>query len=185
MVLKYWKYIFFAVLFVSLFAAIKSCKENKAEKQRFESNYNNVVNNNSAVEVLHSDEVATYYYLIDSLRKQLNIREKTVNTIWVTKYNYKDSTLLDIRIKDSINYILVYLPKEININKPCYDLNLKFEKDTINTIIAYHDQLTGFLHWERPHKFLFIRWGTKEYFLKLYSGCKKDTIKVDKLILIE
>ena len=184
--IKYWKIILFAVLLCSLFAAIKSCKENLNEKLRFQSNYNTNVNDLQQAVILHKGELAKYYYQLDSLSKIIpRLRTKTIQTVWQTKYNYKDSTLFDLRIKDSINFITVTLPKILSINKPCYDLQLKFEPDTINALLDYHDQLTGFLHWERLHKFWFIRWGVKQYYLKLYSGCQNDTLKVDKLIIIE
>lgn len=157
----------------------------KIERKRFMNNYDILVNDVNKAEVLHSYEIDKYYRSIDSLRNVIgSIRQKTVSTIFQTKYNYKDSILLypildTIRINDTIKILKTYTNKT-----KCFDLILIQENDTIKEFLEFKDELTGFLHWERPHRFWFIRWGAKEYFLKLYSACKNDTVKINKLILV-
>lgn len=150
------------------------------EVKRLQNNYDVLALNKDNAERLYLSEIKTYYYSTDSLRKALNIRPKTVKTIFKTVVSFRDS----VNFKDSIITILdtiPYLTTEKLIKQPCYDLYLYENHELLN----YHDVFTGFLHWERPHKFLFIRWGTKEYYLKIYSQCQMDTIKVDKLIMVE
>lgn len=150
------------------------------EVKRLQNNYDVLALNKDNAERLYKNEVKLYYYSIDSLRKALNIRPKTVKTIFKTVVSFRDS----VNFKDSTVTILdtiPYLTTDKLIKQPCYDLYLYENHELLN----YHDTFTGFLHWERPHKFLFIRWGAKEYYLKLYSQCQMDTIKVDKLIMVE
>jgi len=187
LLLKYWKYVLILALSALSFISIKSCITNANEKQRFESNYNVSVNNLQQAEILHKGELEIYHKDIDSLGNALNIRDKTIETVWQTKYNYKDSAFLVPVYKDSLllRYDTVRSRVAYSISKPCYDLTLNMYNDSIQENLSFHDQFTGFVHWERPHKFLFIHYGAKQYFMKLYSDCQKDTVKVDKLILIQ
>jgi hypothetical protein len=174
------KYIYYSVLILIIFGLCYFLKKQIAERKRLQSNYDVLALNKDNAERLYKNEVKLYYYSIDSLRKALNVRGKTVQTIFKTvvsfldSVNFKDSTITTI---DTIPY----LTTDRVIKQPCYDLYLYENHEILN----YHDVFTGFLHWDRPHRFLFIRWGAKEYYLKLYSDCQKDTIKVDKLIMIE
>lgn len=152
----------------------------KKEVKRLQNNYDVLALNKDNSERLYKNEVKLYYYTIDSLRKALNVRGKTVQTIFKTVVSFRDS----VNFKDSTITILdtiPYLTTDRVIKQPCYDLYLYENHELLN----YHDTFTGFLHWERKYKWWFIRWGAKEYYLKLYSDCQKDTIKVDKLIMIE
>ena len=158
----------------------------KKKVNRIQNNYDVLALNKDNAERLYKNEVKLYYYSIDSLRNELNIRKKTVQTIFKTVVKYYDST--NFVFKDSTIYkndtIPIYI-KSKHISKPCYDLYLTNNNDTITSILNYHDTFTGFLHWERKYKWWFIRYGSKEYYLKLYSQCQMDTIKVDKLIMVE
>lgn len=181
--IKYFIYFIIISLFIS-FAGLFFYY--KSEVERLQNNYDVLALNKDNAEVYHKNEVKKYYSSIDSLRKALNVREKTVQVVFKTKYNYKDSTMFNF--KDSTIYVNDTIPffiKTKHIQKPCYDLHLYNVNDTITSILNYHNVFTGIFHWEFPHKFLFIRWGKKEYYLKLYSECQKDTIKVDKLIMIK
>ena len=158
----------------------------KKEVNRLQNNYDVLALNKDNAERLYLSDIKTYYYSIDSLRNELNIRKKTVQTIFKTVVKYYDST--NFVFKDSFIYINDTIPiyiKTKHISKPCYDLYLSNVNDTITSILNYHDTFTGFLHWERKYKWWFIHYGSKEYYLKLYSQCQMDTIKVDKLIMIE
>ena len=152
------------------------------EYVRIKNNYDVLALNKDNAERLHKNEVKLYYYSIDSLRNALNIRSKTVQTIFKTvviyrdSVNYKDSTIT-INVLDTIPY----LTTDKLIKRDCYDLYLYQDYETLK----YKDTFTGLLHWERAKKFWFIHYGSKQYYLKLYSDCQKDTLKVDKLILIE
>lgn len=180
------KHIYYSILIIVIFVLGYFLQKQIAEKNRLQNNYNVLALNKDIAERLYKNEVKLYYYSIDSLRKALNVRSKTVQTIFKTVVKYSDST--NFVFKDSLIYVNDTIPiyvKTKHISKPCYDLFLTNNNDTITSILNYHDTFTGFLHWDRPHKFLFFRWGAKEYYLKLYSDCQKDTIKVDKLIIIE
>jgi hypothetical protein len=150
------------------------------EVKRLQNNYDVLALNKDNAERLYKNEVKLYYYSIDSLRKALNVRGKTVQTIFKTVVSFRDS----VNFKDSTITILdtiPYLTTDRVIKKPCYDLYLYENHELLN----YHDVFTGFLHWERKYKLWFIHYGHKEYYLKLYSQCQMDTIKVDKLIMVE
>ncbi|MCX6232621.1 MAG: hypothetical protein NTZ33_13880 [Bacteroidetes bacterium] len=177
-------YIIIAVLSLLFIGSLYMLKKEYDEKIRFKDNYDTVVNDANNAEILHTNEIKAFHKEIDSLRDASGIREKTVNVAFQTKYNYKDSTLLipvidTIHIKDTIKIV-----KNYHISKPCYDLSLQSINDTITENLQLHDKLTGFLYWERPHKFLFIRWGAKKYYLKILSECNGIIIP-DKLIITE
>jgi hypothetical protein len=157
-------------------------KREIAEKQRYKANYEAVVNDKKNAEILQANEISKYHKDLDSLRKILGIREKTVQTIFETKINYIDEQLL-IPVYDTIPYFdTVRIVKSYSISKPCYDLQLTSINDTISEKLSIHDKFTGFLYWERPHKFWFIRWGVKQYFMKIQSECMGEIIP-DKLII--
>ncbi len=196
LLLKYWKFALIIILSVLSFLSIKSCISNRNEKVRYESNYNTVVNDKQQAEILHNGELAIYHKDIDSLGNAIGIRDKTIQSIWQTVINYKAQ--LNIKVnkrdtgyyyvpvpKDSILYTNITLPRYFTEHKPCYDINFYATDDSLGATVDYHNQFTGFIHWERPHKFWFIHWGAKQYFMKLYSDCQKDTIRVDKLILMQ
>ena len=152
------------------------------EYVRIKNNYDVLALNKDNAERLHKSEIKLYYYSIDSLRKALNVRSKTVQTIFKTvviyrdSVNYKDSTIM-VQVLDTVPYMTT----DKLIKRPCYDLYLYQDYE----ILKYKDTFTGFLHWERKFKLWFIHYGPKQYYLKLYSTCQSDTIKVDKLIMIE
>lgn len=180
------KYIYYSVLILIIFGLGYFLKKQIADRKRLQNNYDVLALNKDNAERLYKNEVKLYYYSIDSLRNELNIRKKTVQTIFKTVVKYYDST--NFVFKDSLIYVNDTIPiyiKTKHISKPCYDLYLTNNNDTITSILNYHDTFTGFLHWERKYKWWFIHYGPKEYYLKLYSQCKMDTIKVDKLIMIE
>ena len=177
------------VLILLLISSISTAIYFRKQFKRMASNFQIANSNLQKAFILHKNELSDNFKQIDSLRKELGIRSKTVQTVFQTKYNYRDSLLYlisdSLRIKDSINYINITIPRHFTLNKNCYSFSFDKVKDSLQCSFEYHDVLTGLLHWERPHKFLFIHWGPKEYFLKLYSECQKDTMKVDKLILIQ
>lgn len=165
---------------IIIFLLIFGISYYRNEVKRIQNNYDVLALNKDNAERLYKNEIKTYYYSIDSLRKALNIRSKTVQTIFKTVVSFRDS----VNFKDSTVTILdtiPYLTTEKLIKQPCYDLYLYENHELLN----YHDVFTGFLHLERPHKFWFIRWGDWQTYLKLYSQCQMDTIKVDKLIMVE
>lgn len=174
------KYIYYSVLILIIFGLGYFLQKQIAERKRLQNNYDVLALNKDNAERLYKNEVKLYYYTIDSLRKALNVRGKTVQTIFKTVVSFRDS----VNFKDSLITILdtiPYLTTDRVIKQPCYDLYLYENHDLLN----YHDVFTGFLHWERKYKWWFIHYGKKEYYLKLYSQCQMDTIKVDKLIMIE
>jgi hypothetical protein len=152
---------------------------------RIKSNYDNLVLENDAAQIIHTGENYRNKKELDSLAKLLDIRLKTIKTIFQTKYNYKDSIFLVPFYQNEIVYDTVPVPKQYIHRGDCYDLSLVADKDTIYSELTLHDDITGYLHWERPHKFWFIHWGRKEYFLKVHSECLKDTLKIDNLIIKE
>lgn len=179
------KIITYSVLILIILSLIYGITYFRSEMNRFENNYNVTVNSLNNAEILNANEVKTYHYSLDSLRKELDIRRKTVTNIFVTKYNYRDSVrLIPELVINQVNDTN-YIAKEYSFKSDCYDLNIYNSNDTLLHYINWHDKLTGFLYWERKHRLWFIRWGSKQYFIKLYSDCQKDTIKVEKLILID
>ena len=158
----------------------------KKEVNRLQNNYDVLALNKDNAERLYLSDIKTYYYSTDSLRKALNIRGKTVQTIFKTVVKYYDST--NFVFKDSLIYVNDTIPiyiKTKHISKPCYDLYLTNVNDTITSILNYHDVFTGFLYKERHHKFWFIRWGDWEYKMKLHSLCENKLIEINKLIVVE
>lgn len=153
---------------------------------RFEGNYDKVVNDKESAEILHKGELKKYHAAMDSIAKKYGVRDKTVKVVFQTKYIYKDSAVIlpFYEYKTFVDTIPLWY-KEYRIDKPCYSLSIKQVNDTISEKLQFHNIFTGILHWERPHKFWFIRWGAKEYFLKLHSNCDNDTVKVGKLIIQE
>lgn len=175
------KYIFILLFIMAIILLFKY----KNDAARWENNFNKEVFNLNNAQILHNGEVAIYHHDLDSIRKLVDIRQKTVQVIYQTKLNYKDSFVIQTNLKDSINYVTVTIPKVFSIEKPCFNVLITADSDSIQAEINMHDELTGFLHWERPNRFLFIRWGAKQYFMKLHSACKNDTIHVNKLIIQE
>jgi len=156
----------------------------RSERKRFEANYDTVVNDKKDAEILHTTEVKKFYKKLDSLRATKGIREKTVKTVFETKINYIDEEVL-IPIYDTIPYFdTIRIVKNYSITKPCYELQLSSINDTILEKLTIHDKLIGFLFWERPYKFLFVRWGSKQYRMKIQSECMGEIIP-EKLIIIE
>ncbi len=154
----------------------------RSERKRFEANYDTVVNDKKNAEILQTNEIAKFHKDIDSLREASGIREKTVKTVFQTKYTFTNEEIL-VPVYDTIPYFdTVRTVKNYMISKPCYDLQLTSINDTISEKLTIHDKLTGFLYWERPHKFWFIRWGAKQYFMKIRSECMGEIIP-DKLII--
>ena len=178
------RYFIILVLLLTGISFFLLYKKELKEKQRIENNLNIVTNNLNEAIFLHNTELNKYFKQIDSLRSALKIRSKEVQTVFVTKYNYKDSTIIlpykdTIIIKDTLTYTL----KEYNIARQCYSLKIKQTGDTIAEQLDYRDKLTGFLYWERPYKFLFIRWGRKQYRLKIASECSNKIFTPEKLII--
>lgn len=172
------------ILSLLLLAAGSLYLKERSERIRFEDNYETVVKDKERAEILHKGELKECYTEIDTLRKKLNIRDKTIEVVYQTEVNYKDSNLLiPVPVKFNVYDTIPVFAKKYSVKKPCYDLELLNINDTIIERLHYHNKYTGFLHRERPHKFWFVRWGSWEYFLKLYSHCENDTIGVDKLIL--
>ena len=161
------------------------------ERKRFEANYDTVVNEKKNAEILHTNEIEKFHKDIDSLMTASGIREKTVKTVFQTKINYIDEEVL-VPVYDTIpvfastasTSLSDRIVKNYSISKPCYDLQLTSVNDTISEKLSLHDKFTGFLYWERPHKFWFVRWGAKQYFMKIKSECMGEIIP-EKLIVTE
>lgn len=171
---------------LALMAVIPLYLKERADRIRYEGNYDTVVNDKENAEILHKGELLKYHKGLDSLAKVLGVRSKTLGSVFEVQINYKDSNLLiPVAVKYNVYDTIPVYANKYMVSKPCYDLELISINDTIREKLTLHDKLTGFLHWERPHKIWFVRWGRKQYFLKLHSECRNDTIKVNKLIIFQ
>jgi len=193
---KYWKQLLAIGAALTIIMLTRELFVSNSNAARFKNNYEVVNGNLQKALILKTGELKQAEPKIDSLSKLLGIRDKTIQSIFQTKYNYNsnfnipgkryDTSFVKIPVlKDSILYSTITIPKEFTINKSCYDINFIANDDTIDATLQFHDQLTGFINWERPHKFLFFYWGDKKYFMKIYSACRKDTVSVDKFIIIQ
>lgn len=184
-IVKYWKQIgivtFILLLISSLYLNYYLNKENK----RNAANWATEAAGKDQAIFIKNGELKDNYAQLDSLRKVLGIRAKTVVTVFKTSYIYKDSTLLIPVIDNQTYYDTININRQYSIKGSCYDLDIIKNGDSIYSLLNYHDSMIGYLYKERPHKFLFIRWGAWIYQLKIQSECQNKLINVDKLIMQE
>ena len=123
---------------------------------------------------------------IDSILKVAEIASKAVKTVTTINNYYIDSSKTIIRPDPVISKTDTTYPF-IDI-KDCFSVKgfMQVVNDRPELTIQerkFDNEINVIVHNKRPHKFWFIRWGRWQHFLKLYSECEKDTIKVDKLII--
>lgn len=155
------------------------------EKNRIKQNFETVINKYNNAITLNTEELTRNYKDIAELRKQLNIREKEVVTVFKTNIVYKDSLRLIKQIDTVFKIDTFLITTKYNYKDSC--LTFLAEENNNKLFINYkiEDKLTGILSWYRPHKFLFLRWGAKRYKLDIYSKCKRDTFAVENLIIVK
>lgn len=111
------------------------------------------------------------------LIEDLNVRLKTVEYITTLKteikYIVKDTVIYKSDILSNIHIDNKWIKLNIDINKNAYNLNL-------NTL----DSLAIIGHKERPKKFLFIRYGKWNYFVKIVNFNPYGDIKYFNKIVI-
>ncbi|HEY5587564.1 MAG TPA: DUF6549 family protein [Candidatus Paceibacterota bacterium] len=183
--LKYWKQIGFIVIILLLFSSLYLNYYLNKENNRNASNWNIEATGKDQAIFIKNGELKQNYATLDSLRQVLGIRAKTIVTVFKTSYTYKDSTLL-IPVIDNITYYdTIPINKQYEIKTACYDLSIIKDGDSVYSVMNWHDELTGFLSWERLHKIWFIHFGKKIYTLKIQSECQGKLIPVEKLIIQE
>jgi len=112
---------------------------------------------------------------IDSLSKALKIRPKTI-----TQYITIEKTIHDTVPK----IVKVYPLKDswvLTDSDKCWrwsgEAKLQNELMTVNRLrFDYNDKITEFFYWERPRKFLFVRYGKKRYYQKTSSECGTEKV---------
>ena len=139
-----------------------------------------IAENNLAAQVVYHDRQIDitkrqakelYGKTIDSLSQALKIRPKQI-THWIkgeVKYKDTGSVVIETRPGDTV---LIY-PDSItgHIATECYNLDLLLYKGIFYETLNYHDSLTMVLSRERPHQFLFIKYGRWIHKASILSKC--------------
>lgn len=150
--------------------------------------------NNFAAEAKYHDSQITltkkqakefYSGILTILGDKLSVKPKQITHIIQGEIIYRDTGSVAVIYRPG-DTILVY-PDSITglIQRPCYDLNLLLYKGKFIEQLDYHDSLAVALYRERPHKFLFIKWGRWNYRAAMYSGCRGEVYQVINNLKIE
>ncbi len=147
---------------------------------RLSHNYYILQKKSSVAQILTQREFRHFYAKYDSIANKLKIKTKNIKQVLVTKYNYKDSTLIKSRtIVDTIRGIINFVAKD---SSRCYSVSGYVGSDSsvfINSI-EIEDNLEVFLFDRKEKWFWFVKkfWKKPTQDVLVYSECKKDTILV-------
>lgn len=143
-------------------------------------------NNLSASEVYHNQQKdltkkqAKEFYggVLTILGDKLGVKPKQITGFIQGEVQYRDTGSTKV-IERTGDTILVY-PDSLtgSIERPCYTLDWLLYKGYFTEYLDYHDSITLAMYRERPHKFLFIKYGRWINKAEIYSGCNGSTIKV-------
>jgi hypothetical protein len=183
----------FAVVFVLTLALIVKVQRDKIAEQKAE--ITRVQGNNLQLMSENRDNINLQLTLrefkqsmstkIDSILKVAEIASKQVKTVTITNTYYIDSSKTIIRPEPVISkndttypfidtkdcFIIGGFMKVVN-ERPELVINRREFKNEV-TLIGYE---------KRPHKFWFIRWGKKEYFISNSSDCGKSEVKQIQIV---
>ncbi|MFA6876131.1 MAG: DUF6549 family protein [Parabacteroides sp.] len=158
-------------LLTSLIGAIAWGVSQTKEKVKYKNNYEAVTLYRDQEQTLYVNELKSYNDIVIKLQKELGIKPKQIEHFTQGEIQYQDTGSVKIKYKD--REVKVY-PDSLYfaIARPCYDLSLLIYKGKAYESLKYHDTITGTLYKERPHKFLFVRYGKWIHKAAIYSSCR-------------
>lgn len=164
-------------LAIGLFLALMWGLSQRSEKLRHKDNYEAVTTDLGIEQQLKLSEIKKNEELskINKLLKDsLGIKPKQIDHYIVGEIQYRDTGRIDTLLygrdttkvyRDSLHFAIV---------RPCYDLDILIYKGKATESLSYHDTITGTLYRERPHKFLFIKYGRWQHKGVFYSSCRGE-----------
>ena len=166
-----------AIILALYFLSVTVYKLNK-DNTRIKSNYDILQRKSSEAQELSKKEFKHFYARYDSLAKKLDIKTKNIQTVIVTKYRYKDTTIT--KCKTVIDTIKGRINFEAIDPKSCYSVSGFVSSDSSVWIngIAINDNLTTFVYQKKDAWFWTIKkfWQKPKTDVKIYSECKQDTL---------
>lgn len=178
---------FIAVLILAMagkiyFAQLKIEKQ-KAEIERVQGNNVNLMaenRHNVNLNLTLKEFKSSMSKKIDSILRVAEIASKQVKTVTITNTYYIDSSKTIIRPEQVISKTDTTYP--FIDTKDCFIFGgfMKVANDRPELIInrrEFKNEVTIIGFEKRPHKFLFFRWGKKEYFIESSSQCGKTEVK--------
>lgn len=177
----------YIVLFIILLLIVVIGIRNhyKKEVNRLKNNYEAVIEENGRQQEIKMKEYRKFYeHKYDSLAEVLEIKRKNIETIIVTKYNWKDTIVK--KYETVVDYNTEYHSEvdKFDILEKCYQISGEYFEGYVSiNAIEFNDRLTTFTYKDHKKKFLFLKF-KPFYTTKVYSECKEDTIKVEENIKI-
>lgn len=171
-------YLFGILLIIGMGYTIYSLK---SENKRLSNNIEALQLDNARQLELTKKELKKFYGAqLDSLADKLDIKLKNITNIVITKYVYKDTTVVTYKTET----VKIQGSENFSISKNCAQIDATIDSTGITIKkIELQDRLTTFLYKDYAKRFLFIKW--KPYYTsKVYSECKKDTIQVETNIKV-
>jgi len=181
---KFEKILLYSAIVVVLYLWYKDHANLLSREERFISNYEAVLQNNSLQQELTAKQFKKYYHNLDSIARSIKIKTKDITNVIETGYTYKtkDSTILSIHYKDST--IINEEPLPFIHFKECYVIEGVSTKDGIDILsLQLNDVLSTILYKKYDKKFLFWRYNS-HVDATTYSECIGDTLQVQKNIKI-
>lgn len=166
------------ILFVFVGIALWWGFGQRTKKLRYKDNFEAEAKYRDQERQISQNEIKDLYKIAEDLQKKLAIKPKQIERIIQGEIKYIDtgSTRVIFRPSDTV---LVY-PDSLygKIEKSCYSLSYSIYEGIFRHSLNYHDSLDVLLYRERPHKFLFIKYGRWRHKATIYSNCADSTYKV-------
>jgi len=168
------------ILGIVLFFIYSKNVELRYDNVRLQSNYEIVQKRSNRAQELTQQEFKEFYRRYDSIASILNIKTKNIQTVIVTDYRYKDTTVIQAQtVIDTIKHRIAF---DVSEPSGCYNILGFVNSDSTVWVngISIHDKFEVFLYSEKDKWFWSFKkfWQKPKNKAKIFSECKNDTIQV-------
>ena len=172
----------YALLILTILVLLKYNRILKNNVNRLNNNIEAILIDSSKQQLITKKELKNYYSKqLDSILLKLDIKNKNIKEVIVTKYNYKDTTVVNYKTEK----VIIQGEENFTLTKGCFTVKGSLDSTGLNLKeIENKDKLTYILYKSHKNKFLFIKWNP-EYKAKIYSQCKNDTIPIELNLKVE
>lgn len=167
-----------AILVACLSAALWWGFSQRRDKLTYRDNWKAEKHYLDQERIVTSREMSELYKESTVLQKRLGLKPKQVERLVQGEISFRDTG----RTKEIFipaDTVFIY-PDSISgvITSDCYNIDILLYKAIFTAKLDYKDTLSLMMYRERPHKFLFVKYGRWRHRATLYSGCRDSVYKV-------
>ena len=156
-----------------------------SEAKRYKQNWIAEKHERDQERAVTQKELSTVYNITEGLQKKLGLKPKQVERLVQGEISFRDTG----RTKEIFipaDTVFIY-PDSISgvITSDCYNIDILLYKAVFTAKLDYKDTLSLMMYRERPHKFLFVKYGRWRHRAALYSGCSGSVYKVFNNVSIQ